>query len=85
MSDEELKNEKLNVIIRNQYANLIGNDSDDVISSNADFTFMKIIDPKASQLTNMFFMESTIEYNSHTFDIFDIFETETSLVEMAHK
>ena len=30
-------------------------------------------------------MESSIEYNDHTFDIFDIFETETSLVEMAHK
>ena len=60
---------------------MLGDDTSSVVSYSLDFTYFKVVDPKRTQSSNMFFMDSVINLKDDIIDIFDTMEYDVPMFE----
>ena len=81
-TDEELYEKTVNFISLRSHPNLLGEELDEVVSFQNDFTYFKFIDPEVTQSTNMYFSKNLMSLNDNMFDVFEIDEKTVELYEV---
>ena len=72
LSDSELTNTEFNIMTLRALPNQDLETMDTAaVSYTTEASYYKRLWPEVSQRTNMFYMRSSIEYNTHWYDIFD--------------
>ena len=72
MPDDEIINKSLNFFQLRANPNLYNTEAGKIIDYSPDLTYVKFVDPSATQETNVFFSQSEIRLNDNIADIFDM-------------